>query len=130
MSKSAPRDPASLIVARFIVSAVDSGGRITLRERAADLSIVAPPGITRALSRTLNSLMGGDEALDLILNRLVSIPEAARLSGYTEADILSLIERGELGGLCIDGLWFVSRRRAEELAGLASAKKWFQDHGY
>jgi hypothetical protein len=122
MQRSEKLDSDVLVAARFIVSLIDSGGQITLRE--------GTPDIARALSRTLNSLMGGGEAIGLILNRLFSIPEAARLSGYTEADILSLIERGELGGLCIDGVWLISRGCAQKLPGLADAEKWFQKHGY
>jgi hypothetical protein len=131
MSRSTTRDPDYMVVARFIVSVIDSGGKITLREKVPDLSLVRPPDTIRALHRALNSLILPDgRAIDFILQHAITVPEAGRVSDCSEADILSRIERGDLGGLFIDGVWLVSRRRADELAGLAEAEKWFKAHGY
>jgi hypothetical protein len=130
MAPSRARDPDALVVARFVVAAIDAGSQITLRERTAISSVVAPSDMVRALSRALNSLVTDSEAIDHILQHAVTIPEAARLSGYSESDILARIERGEIGGLCIDGVWLVSRSCAQKPAGLTEAEKYFKSLGY
>jgi len=128
MAPSRTRDPDALVVARFVVAAIDGGSRITLRERIAISSVVAPSDMVRALSRAFNSLVTDSEAIDHILQHSLTVPEAARLSGYSEADILARIERGGIGGLCVDGVWLVSR--AQKLAGLTEAEKFFKSRGY
>jgi hypothetical protein len=94
------------------------------------------------LARTLNSLAGGalgeaspmgsgvEAAIDLILQHTVTIPPACGLLGRSGTEIRALVDRGELGGLCVDGDWFLSRRGAERLARLADAEKWAHEQGF
>jgi hypothetical protein len=72
---------------------------------------------------------GVEAAIDLILQHTVTIPAACGLLGRSGTEILALIDRGELGGLCVNGDWFLSRSGAEGLARLADAEKWFREHG-
>jgi hypothetical protein len=124
------RDSNSTLIARVLVALVEGGSRITLAERTPSLSVLAPPTAVRALSRALNSLISTDAAIDLMLQQLVTISEAAWQSKSSEADILVRIERGELGGLCVGGTWFISRDRVRSLEVLAASETWFRDHGY
>jgi hypothetical protein len=44
---------------------------------------------------------------------LVTVTTGARLAGCTRAWIRRLVQRGELPGLEIDGVWFVRRKAVE-----------------
>jgi hypothetical protein len=130
MPRPASQHPdAPQLIARFLVAAIEGGSKITLRERMPVLSFAAPYDIIGTLTRAFNALViDSDDAIKLILHQVVTVAQAAVLSGYTETDILSRIERGELGGLCVDGVWLLARSGADELARSADTEKWFREH--
>jgi hypothetical protein len=130
MARLVSREPDALVIARFLVAAIDAGSKITLREREQDFWIGTPPNEVRALTRTFNSLVADSAPINFLLQHLVTVPEAARLSGYAEADIISRIERGELGGLYTGGAWLVSRSELQLLTILAESERFMKQPGF
>ena len=143
MPRPATRDHDARIIARFVIAALDSGSRIILRERPPNPWAAASPSPVYRLpmgflplARTLNSLAGGTfgdgspgGAIDLILEQTLTIPAACVLLGRPATEIMALVDRGELGGLCINGDWFLSRSGVGGLVVIADAEKWFREHG-
>jgi hypothetical protein len=117
--------------ALFLLDAIDVGAAIILpRIPAAGFDHLLA-GIIRDATVALRALgMDGDAALDLMLQHTVTVPDAAGQLRRSAVEVVSRIERGELGGLRVGSEWLVSRRGLERLVMmLAEAEKWFGGSG-
>jgi hypothetical protein len=137
MPRSADRNTAA--IAAFLVTAIDNGSRLLLQDGPPNPFVEAPrvarfehlpAGIVRGTARALHALgIDGEAALDLIMEHAVPMPQAAGQLRCSAAEVVSLLDQGQLGGLSAGGDWLVSGRGIERLAMVARAEKWLRDDG-